>query len=58
MSNKININKETNLDNIDFKKLSKTCKNEQDISSLTKEFMKNMIQNMLSSEIEEQHRNK
>lgn len=45
--------KETNVYNIDFKALSKTCKNEQDIPSLTKVFMKNMLQNMLNSEIEE-----
>jgi hypothetical protein len=31
----------TQIDNIDFKKLSKTCKTQEDLSSLTKQFMKN-----------------
>lgn len=68
MNKSIDINKETKLNNIDFKELSKTCKNEKDISSLTKEFMKNSgigklmplrhkanyaTQNMLNSKIEE-----
>lgn len=35
---------------INFKELSKNCKN---LSSLTKEFMKNMIENILKSELEE-----
>jgi len=45
--------KETILNNIDFKELSKSCKSSDDISKLTKEFMKNMIENMLKAEIEE-----
>ena len=38
---------------MDFKELAKSCKNTDDISKLTKEFMKNMIENMLKAEIEE-----
>ena len=45
--------KEAVLNNIDFKELSKHCKTEDDIASLTKEFMKNMIENMLKAKIEE-----
>jgi hypothetical protein len=41
------------INNIDFKELSKSCKDEKDLSNLTKEFMKNMIEKMLESEIEE-----
>ncbi len=41
------------IDKIDYKELSKTCKDENDLSSLTKQFMKNMIENMLKAEIEE-----
>jgi len=41
------------LQNIDFKELSKNCKTQDDISALTKEFMKNMIENMLQAEIDE-----
>ena len=44
------ITKEAVLDNIDFKELSKSCRNEKDLSSLTKQFMKNMIENMLKVE--------
>ncbi len=45
--------KEAVLNNIDFKELSKSCKTQDDISNLTKEFMKNMIENMLKAEIDE-----
>jgi transposase-like protein len=41
------------LQNIDFKEISKNCKTQDDISALTKEFMKNMIENMLQAEIDE-----
>jgi len=41
------------ISNIDFKELSKNCKSVDDISNLTKEFMKNMIEKMLEAEIEE-----
>jgi hypothetical protein len=44
--------KELINNNIDFKELSKNCKDERDLSNLTKEFMKNMIEKMLESEIE------
>ena len=45
--------KEAVLNNIDFKELSKQCKTQEDLTKLTKEFMKNMIENMLKAEIEE-----
>ena len=41
------------INNIDFKELSKTCKTQEDLSSLTKEFMKNMIENMLKAELDD-----
>jgi len=47
------ISKEEVLQNIDFKELSKSCKTEDDLSSLTKQFMKSMIENMLKAELEE-----
>ena len=50
--------KEAILNNVDFKELSKQCKTQDDISKLTKEFMKNMIGNMLAAEIEEFVENK
>jgi transposase-like protein len=45
--------KEAVMRNIDFKELSKNCKSIDDINKLTKQFMKNMIENMLNAEIEE-----
>ena len=45
--------KEAVFNNVDFKELNKQCKSQDDISRLTKEFMKNMIENMLKAEIEE-----
>ena len=45
--------KEAVMSNIDFKELSKNCKSIDDINKLTKQFMKNMIENMLNAEIEE-----
>ena len=45
--------KEAVMRNIDFKELSKNCKSIDDINKLTKQFMKNMIENMLNTEIEE-----
>ena len=41
------------LENIDFKELAKSCKNGDDLTTLTKHFMKNMIENMLKSELDE-----
>jgi transposase-like protein len=41
------------IDNIDFKELSKTCKTQEDLSGLTKQFMKNMIENMLKAELDD-----
>ena len=41
------------LENIDFKELSKNCKNQDDLTILTKHFMKNMIENILKSELDE-----
>jgi len=45
--------KEAVMKDIDFKELSKNCKSIDDINKLTKQFMKNMIENMLNAEIEE-----
>jgi hypothetical protein len=36
-----NLTKDKLLEDIDFKSLSKSCKHESDLSSLTKQFMKN-----------------
>ena len=41
------------LSKIDFKELSKDCKNQNDISDMTKEFMKNIIENILKAEMDE-----
>jgi putative transposase len=41
------------IKDIDFKELSKNCKSQEDISSMTKIFMKKMIENMLQAEMEE-----
>jgi len=38
---------------IDFKELSKNCKSQEDLSALTKQFMKNMIESMLQAELED-----
>jgi transposase-like protein len=43
----------TSIDEIDFKELSKSCKTQEDLSSLTKQFMKQMIEGMLKAELEE-----
>jgi len=45
--------KEAVLKDIDFKELSKECKTTEDISNLTKQFMKQMIEGMLQAELEE-----
>jgi len=42
-----NLTQDNLIEEIDFKELSKNCKTEKDLSSLTKQFMKNMIENML-----------
>ena len=47
------LNKEEILNQIDFKKLSKDCKTQEDLAELTKGFMKNMIENILKAELEE-----
>lgn len=39
--------------NIDYVELSKECKTQEDLASMTKMFMKNMIENMLKAELEE-----
>lgn len=50
----MNTNIETlSINNIDFKALSKECKTQEDLSALTKQFMKNMIEGMLQAEIED-----
>jgi len=54
--NKLNGNSLNNnklLENIDFKELTKDLKTQEDLSVLTKEFMKNMIENMLKAEMDE-----
>jgi transposase-like protein len=38
---------------VDFKELSKTCKTQEDLTKISQQFMKNMIENMLKAEIEE-----
>ena len=44
------MNEEENIiSSINFKELTKSCKDEKDLSTLTKNFMKNMIENMLMS---------
>ena len=47
------ISKQEVIDNIDFRELSKSCKTQEDLSSLTKEFMKKMIENMLKAELDD-----
>jgi len=47
------ISREEVLNNLDFKKLAKTCKDQKDLSSLTRQFMKNMIENILKAELDE-----
>ena len=47
------MNTQKQMEDIDFKKLSKECKTEEDLSVFTKQFMKSMIENMLKSEIDE-----
>ena len=46
-------NKKISITDIDFKELSKSCKTQEDLSTLTKQFMKNMIEGMLQAELEE-----
>jgi transposase-like protein len=46
-------NKKISITDIDFKELSKSCKTQEDLSALTKQFMKNMIEGMLQAELEE-----
>ena len=41
------------ISSIDFKELSKNCKSQEDLSALTKQFMKHMIEGMLQAELEE-----
>ncbi len=41
------LSKDLTIDNIDFKVLSKSCRTQDDLSSLTKHFMNNMIENIL-----------
>ncbi|MFK5882322.1 MAG: IS256 family transposase [Sulfurospirillum sp.] len=47
------IKKQSVMENIDFKALSQECKTTEDISKLTKQFMKQMIEGMLQAELEE-----
>ena len=41
------------IKNIDYKELAQECKTQEDLAGLTKQFMKNMIENMLKAEIDE-----
>jgi len=41
------------IEEIDFKELAKSCKSHDDLSKLTKQFMKQMIEGMLEAELEE-----
>jgi len=41
------------IKDIDYKELAQECKTQGDLASLTKQFMKNMIENMLKAEIDE-----
>ena len=41
------------IDEINFKELSKSCKTQEDLSALTKQFMKQTIEGMLQAELEE-----
>ena len=41
------------IKDIDYKELAQECKTQEDLASLTKQFMKNMIENMLKAEIDE-----
>jgi transposase-like protein len=41
------------IDEIDFKELAKSCKTQEDLSALSKQFMKQMIEGMLQAELEE-----
>lgn len=41
------------MNHIDYAELSKKCKTQEDLASMTKMFMKNMIENMLKAELEE-----
>ena len=46
-------NKKISITDIYFKELSKSCKTQEDLSALTKQFMKNMIEGMLQAELED-----
>ena len=50
MKNNKSITRENVLKEIDFHELSKNCKTQDDLSELTKEFMKNMIENIIIDE--------
>jgi len=51
--NTTDITKENIFQDIDFKELAKTYKTENDLATLTKQFMKSMIENMLQAELED-----
>ena len=48
-----NLTQENIFKDIDFKELAKTHKTENDLAILTKQFMKNMIENILKAELED-----
>ena len=39
------------MNHIDYAQLSKKCRTQEDLASMTKMFMKNMIENMLKAEL-------
>ena len=47
------ISKQEIISNVDFKELSKSCKTQDDLAKLTKQFMKNMIENILKAELDD-----
>ena len=51
------ISKKDVLENVDFKELAKEYKTGEDLSKLTKQFMKKMIESMLEAELEEHTQN-
>ncbi len=43
----------SSIEEINFKELSKSCKTQEDLFALSKQFMKKMIEGMLQAELEE-----
>ena len=45
--------KNISIKDINYEELAKECKTEKELTDLTKQFMKNMIENMLKAKIDE-----